>query len=132
MSDTEPKPNLPLLRAVLAQIDAAPERWEQASYAVKKDCGTAYCVAGWAVHISHPDAEPRFGTECDCYECSGDRLTATGMQMPDGRFVDIENEAVRLLGITYGEGQCLFDADNSRETVQHHAEQIAARAGESL
>lgn len=90
---TEPTPNLPLLRAVLAQIDAHPERWNQKDYATRGECGTAFCVAGWAVHLTHPTEE---------------------------------------LGLSRYEADRLFRSSNSRGEVQYLAEQIAARAGESL
>jgi hypothetical protein len=45
---TAPTPNAELAYAVLDQIDAHPETWNQAVY----DCGTAACFAGWAVRLS--------------------------------------------------------------------------------
>jgi hypothetical protein len=118
----EPKPNLPLLRAVLAQIDATPERWDQSMWALRTECGTAFCVAGWAVHISHPDA----GLKFDHY---GEAFTCT---LPGFGDVYILDEARRLLAITGTEANYLFSSFNSRSDVQRHAEAIAARAGESL
>lgn len=42
------KPNAELAYAVLDQIDAHPETWNQGIW----DCGTAACFAGWAVRLS--------------------------------------------------------------------------------
>jgi hypothetical protein len=118
----EPKPNLPLLRAVLAQIDATPERWDQSMWASRTECGTAFCVAGWAVHISHPDAKPKFNLYGEALTC----------RLPGFGDVYIMDEARRLLAITRDEASLLFSSFNSRSDVQYYAEAIAARAGEDL
>lgn len=123
----EPKPNLPLLRAVLAQIDATPERWNQGYWATKTDCGTAYCIAGWAVHISNPQAQPYWGgTELD----NADEACVVLDEEDGERFID--QSARKLLGLTGTESWSLFGGKNTRADVQRIAEQIAARAGESL
>ena len=40
---------------VLAQIEREPQRWDQSDFGMHldpTDCGTAFCFAGWAVHLS--------------------------------------------------------------------------------
>lgn len=44
--------NEDLLRRVLEHITAHPEEHDQARWAVRTDCGTAYCVAGHIVVMS--------------------------------------------------------------------------------
>lgn len=34
---------------ILDYIEAHPEEWDQETYIKKRDCGTVYCVAGFAV-----------------------------------------------------------------------------------
>lgn len=41
-----------LARAVLAHIEAHPETWSQGNWAIRTDCGTAFCFAGWTVALS--------------------------------------------------------------------------------
>lgn len=41
-------PNHELFVKVLAQIEREPQAWDQQQFAHKRDCGTAYCFAGWA------------------------------------------------------------------------------------
>lgn len=50
--------NIPLLRAVVAMIEAYPENWDQGAWCRLKDdqddapttlCGTQFCVAGWTL-----------------------------------------------------------------------------------
>lgn len=45
---TAPTPNAALAYAILDQIDAHPETWNQNTW----DCETAACFAGWAVRFS--------------------------------------------------------------------------------
>ena len=132
MSMTEPTPNLPLLRKVLDHIDAHPEEWEQATYATKKyadvartvECGTAFCIAGWAAVLS--GAAP--------YWPKGGKATST-FQTPDGELHDGDDLGREVLGLTESEAgdmHGLFSGNNTRDDVQFYAEQIAARAGERL
>lgn len=44
--------NVPLLRKVLEHITEHPEEWDQTVWARPTACGTAYCVAGWAVTMA--------------------------------------------------------------------------------
>lgn len=55
--------NEDLLRRVLEHVTAHPDEHNQAHWAVRSDCGTAYCVAGHAVVMSGyaPDWSAAFG-----------------------------------------------------------------------
>ncbi len=46
------KPNEPLIRQVLAYIDANRDRWDQDKYLDIGECGMVGCFAGWALMIS--------------------------------------------------------------------------------
>jgi len=46
------EPNIPLLRKVMEHITAHPEEYDQREYAVRTECGTTHCIAGWAVALS--------------------------------------------------------------------------------
>jgi hypothetical protein len=119
-----PVPNLPLLRKVLDHIDAHPDEWNQSTWGEvtwASSCGTAFCVAGHALVMSGYTTRLRESSddELDFYDSDGLRVSPSA-------------EACFLLGLTDGEADWLFDASNSRETVQENAEEIAARAGEAL
>lgn len=121
MPDGLPRPNLPLLRKVLDHIDAHPEehdqvtwgfeyRWPSAQFLIEEHlragkCGTAMCIAGWAVSLGAP-------------------------QTFDGNWG--EEDARAVLGLTPRESADLFAADNTRGAIQGCVERIAARAGEQL
>ncbi|HET6916080.1 MAG TPA: hypothetical protein VFH56_08320 [Acidimicrobiales bacterium] len=112
---TEPTPNLPLLRKVLDHIDAHPEQWYQAEIA--HGCGTAFCVAGWAVQFA------------------GHELTVDGWNddaLDGDHTASVCDAASEALGITRGEAQRLYAWNNDREAIQRAAEAIATRAGERL
>lgn len=76
--------------------------WNQSVYHHTENCHTAYCVAGYAVYIS------------------GDQLHGIG------------DRARHLLGLTHVEAIKLFTETNTIEDVCRIANQIAARAGETL
>lgn len=44
--------NIPLLRKVMEHITTHPEEYDQREYAVRSDCGTSHCIAGWALALS--------------------------------------------------------------------------------
>lgn len=133
---TEPIPNLPLLRKVLDHIDAHPDEWYQQDWGIQPTeyaectghdiealpapaCGTAFCIAGHAAIMSGARPLWRNGKMNDV--CT-----------PAGAVVGTGDYAAEVLGLTSDEDVALFDEWNSRETIQRHAEAIAARAGEAL
>lgn len=118
---SEPRPNIPLLRKAVEWAEAEAQKpadqrlWEQRDYVTEKACGTAYCIAGYAVAIS-----PNTKVLDDDWPVIG------GTQIP-------WHDAGRLLlGLSVFEGECLFDETNDIATVREIAERIAARAGERL
>lgn len=41
-------PNLEKLKELHERITTKPENWDQECWAQQKECGTSYCMAGWA------------------------------------------------------------------------------------
>jgi hypothetical protein len=122
-----PAPNIPLLRKAVewAEAEAAKphpqERlWDQSSYAQPSNCGTAYCIAGYAVINGVPGAEAEVNGWGDYY------------LRVNGEIAHWGTEGCEVLGLTYEEGDALFADDNDIQRVREVAEQIAARAGERL
>ena len=119
---TDPTPNLPLLRKVLAHIDAHPEEWDQEFCGYRSLCRTYACVAGHALILS---GEP--------LDWSRGSLRGLRTVLPVRTFLPrVLDDAEQLLGLTPLESRDLFRGVNDRADVQRVAERIAARAGEAL
>src|SRR6478609_9322821 len=111
---TDTAPNLPLLRKVLAYIDAHPDEWDQFSWGVQTQawpCGTAFCIAGHAAVMS--GAKPIWSRDCPC----GCEPLMEEVEM-DGRVLQPATAAREVLGLTYNESQSLFSAENDRDIIQ--------------
>jgi hypothetical protein len=93
-------PNVAEMVAIYQHIKAHPETWKQDVYAERIDCGTAYCVAGWAV--------TRAGDELVWPE--GAKL-AQFVVVGSGH-EKIKVRAAHLLGLTEDQADDLFDAVN--------------------
>lgn len=47
--------NSDLLHEIADRIEAEPEHYDQDYYSMATDCGTSYCVAGWAIVLAKPE-----------------------------------------------------------------------------
>lgn len=122
-------PNTELLVDVLAHIDLQPDSWNQglwgATYVIPdsvgamNECGTAFCVAGWALMLSGEPLEWGM-TESGAFQ---GRNMLIGVRSDP--YLGVASAAKRVLGV---EGRyCidqvedreldLFDGDNDLETV---------------
>ena len=104
-----PSKNLPLLWKVYDHIVAHPEEWYQGNWAVQVEdsmCGTAFCFAGHAVMMSHPDAEPVWE------EGSAEEVT-----LDDGRREGIMELAADDLGLDEIDAESLFCGTNSLDRI---------------
>lgn len=99
---------LELLRAVREQIIEHPEEHNQRHWGAETDCGTTYCVAGWALALNdHPmEWTPRGGEgTIIAYAAEGGtdvatiarRLLSLSFEEAYGMFFAGEAEALRLL-----------------------------------
>jgi hypothetical protein len=101
-------PNAALAYAVLDQIDAHPETWNQGTW----DCGTAACFAGWAVRLAGGEVDP-------LTVATGDPIVATGPEEIVGLAVDLAAERVlrsncRIEADDACDDEDLFYASNTR------------------
>lgn len=115
------KPNVPLLRKTLEHITAHPEEWEQQSWAERRGCGTAACVAGHAVAFAGHEIlwdEP----DCDCDVCITcvDRNTATNCVV-DGQLRTIPSTAAHELGLTTRQANTMFAGSNKLPFLWQYA-----------
>lgn len=126
LSDQVPEVNVPLLRKAVEWVReqaALPRRqsaWYQGNWAIAgeelgRECGTAYCVAGYVAQLS------------------GEVVTMGGswprLVDDDGQDLAISEYAQAQLGLVTDEADALFAAANGLEDVEWVASQLA---GEEL
>jgi hypothetical protein len=117
---------LPLLDAVIEQIEAHPETWEQASYR----CDSGMCVAGWAAEMSgacwatavSPDATANYLLKAEAADRDGD---IAGLAL--GEVVTAPTRARRVLEITGDEDFDLFWSGNDLAEIKRIRDEIANR-----
>jgi hypothetical protein len=91
--------NLDLLKEIHQKITTTPEGWDQEVWAAQRECGTSYCIAGWACVLSgykvnFENAEPDF---------YGGREVTT---LDNGEYIDAK--ASELLGLDDWQANVLF------------------------
>lgn len=54
---TAPTVNTELLLKIYDKVSAEPEAWDQGNWGQQTECGTTYCIAGWACVLSGLDVQ---------------------------------------------------------------------------
>lgn len=103
--------NQALFDKIAAQIEETPDRYNQGEWRnVHAECGTAYCVAGWAVELSRGEEWFKEHEQVTTIE----RVNNEGaIEEHQERWVPgayIEDTAITELGIEPEEADTLFDA----------------------
>jgi hypothetical protein len=106
-------PNVPLLRATMDHILAHPDLHNQAMWATRTECGTAYCFAGTACFLS--------GFEANQQQLANNGFTRALAGGSD----PIEIKATWLLGVDEGTASALFCASNTVHDLKEYVDQIA-------
>ena len=119
-----PTPNVTLARRILEHIEAHPEEWQQNFWAKQllgseASCGTAFCYAGHAVHMAHPDAEFQF------YEHDLLSEQASDVQIPGVGLRNIKFTAQELLGLSDYSADVMFAASNTLEHLRDYVGQLS-------
>ena len=98
----------PRLEALAAHLLANRPHHDQREYAVRGECGTSHCAAGWAIVLE--GYEPAWGETDDkaTIAAFGPGEVAYMAYDPIGRYVDIDTEAARLLGLDDAQAEALF------------------------
>lgn len=104
--------NTELAIRVRDAVLANPDRHDQDFYGRRRDCGTAYCLAGWACVLS--------GDVFDWHGVVGDYV------LIDGEPVNPFDRAAELLGITNDQAVTLFLTFDNREALDRLDELIAS------
>jgi hypothetical protein len=103
-----------LFEAILTKIKSEPESHDQSVYLRKAECGTAGCVAGWAVLLAYPDAKP-------LWDSAGAtaRVFVPGMgERP------VEVTAEDLLLLDFDQSDWLFNPNNTIEDIERIGAEI--------
>lgn len=110
---TAPTPNAELAYAVLDQIDAHPERWDQSWWLIATDCGTSGCFAGWTCMLAGDIPDP---PEPLSLMPVGEVFNMVRLASGDG-YAHASDRAAELLGLADDRADKLFGAKNTREDL---------------
>lgn len=126
----KPTPDIPLLRKCVewAEAEAAKpyalREWMQSHYVVLSESDDSW-EGSWMAHLRRAKS-PECGT-CFCIAGYADHVAGR-----DSEYQDVHESAQELLGLTEDEGERLFDGGNDIKDVRREAEMIAARINEKL
>ena len=130
MQGRAPEKNFPLLEKIYDHILLNPNEWDQMHWgstwsgikkglqinecASRQSCGTAFCVAGHAVHMSRPEARFIFNdAERPTKEKGAVYQIGNEVEFPDGDTYEVVHLARMELGLTTEESTWLFHPENS-------------------
>jgi len=118
---TDITPNVPLLRKTLEHIEAHPEEWNQEYWR----CGTTMCFAGTACHLDGGEwvTESAQSTQDLDGLHNGEFVMRRDGEERDQRwgheaYVHCATRAQRVLGITPGAADKLFDEENTLDDLR--------------
>lgn len=115
--------NVPLLRKVMDHITAHPEEYDQREYAVRTDCGTTHCVAGWALALSGREFIFRALRVCD-HRTAADFGWQAELGVVSGDYT--HGAAAEALGLKWADAERLFDIDNTLPGVWRIVEELTS------
>jgi hypothetical protein len=125
--------NIELLDKIITKIEENPEQWNQ-KYWISADvanpetgesCGTAYCVAGWAVTLA--GATPvwnRFSS----MKTTAINATTGFCTFDAGRIRGVEDYAMELLDLPEEDAHELFHADNTLDDIKRIRDELVANS----
>jgi hypothetical protein len=95
--------NVDLMLAIREQITTHPETHSQHLWARRTECGTTYCIAGWAAVLSGYSINWLLADHVD-----GEEISGQVVPVEDGGADLIADAAQELLGLAYEERDGLF------------------------
>lgn len=120
--------NEALLRDVVAHIEADPASWDQEAYVSSPapECGTTYCVAGWALKLSGRLREPLFDPDGALnYDGIIDPADDDGQEYGLGPFFHTAKE---VLGLTSRQADLIFHwspiSDDPVDLLKRHLTRV--------
>lgn len=131
--------NTDLLRKVLEHIKKYPATWRQMSWVslpLDGGCGTAFCFAGHAAHMSGFTPHPRRVSWTYLSELPEEIATAFRQWAPihardfellPNSQIHISVMAEAVLGLSRNQGLLLFEGDNSLETLEAIVNNLIAK-----
>lgn len=119
MIEPTDKRGLELLDHVRDHIGDHLDDWDQTYWSERSECGTTFCVAGFAVVAA--------GATMLYDDCGGlARGVAGHCRLPDGRVEVIELYAAQLLGLDIHQATPLFFCNTSLEELDEVIDRIRA------
>ncbi len=100
------------IAAIIAHIEAHPEEWDQRHWAIRTDCGTTFCFAGWA--CVRAGDQFRWGRSFE-----GPRLSFAMELVSDET---IHYRAEKVLGLSDDQAYELFAANNTLDDLKRIAQ----------
>lgn len=89
----------------VTEVAATNDMWQQMTWLARTSCGTAGCFAGnYLLSLG--------------YEAHGDSRYPHQVKTPEGRIVDVRNQAAELLGLSHYQADRLFSAHNSLDDLR--------------
>lgn len=107
-----PNPDHAEIAAIIGIAEANPDGWDQDAYAHRTDCGTAYCVAGWACH------RRGWSMAWDTFGYANEIIKG------NGQTERIEIAAARILGLSDDQAEVLFAGYNSLDNLKRIAKDL--------
>lgn len=144
------KRGVQLLEEIMKHIHAEQKHWDQCIWAEavptekmyvesKFDeiqppptCGTAYCVAGWAAHLTGAKIlwHPQFKYDMDENQYYVEFFTASHVKHKNGMVLKIEDYAKNVLDLDDYEAETLFLGGNTLDELDEKLE--ALKSGELI
>ena len=111
-----------VLRGSLAFIEAHPEQWNQGAWAMKTDCGTAYCMAGHIV--------AQIGGRMDVENSTVEVASLPASVRPRFRLehVQISAAARAIAGMSEDTAERLFSGGNDLDDLRELVDEICEGA----
>lgn len=104
-------PNTELFKKIHDVISVHPELHDQAFFQEGTGCGTTRCVAGWAIHLSHPDDQGQsvsqlvsLFSKASSPSAYARELLDIGYSESDVLFFTLSDEEARRVVAAYAEG----------------------------
>jgi hypothetical protein len=120
--------NVDLLKRTLAYIEAHPDEWDQSMWATTGVCGTTFCFAGTAVHLS--GGRPYFDNLYSDDATDAYFVVPGSVPEATGRPGEYENKystvARKLLGLDIDQGTELFDENNKLSDLRRIVAKLTA------
>lgn len=119
------------LNRTLAHIEANLSLWDQTQWAVKTECGTAYCFAGWSLQLE--------GIRVCLDDCDGSAVHVHRADLPSSirdrvydydSILSVSQVARVVLDLEPAQAWNLFCGSNTLKDLQHKVQNLTKQQRE--